>query len=83
MISIEDAYKIIKPEHEDEILEGCRDFGEYYGFKFSPKELAGQEYGGACYHTVNKTDKSISFFSPIMDMDKYMEATPVDISIFE
>lgn len=85
MISIEEAYQMAKKtdENKDKILYDCRDFGDCYGFHFIPKRLVGQKFGGCAYHTVNKSDGSISFFSPLMDMDKYMNAESIDINIFE
>lgn len=79
-ITVQDAYKKVKPISGNYVLTGCQDFGEFWGFVFStaPDEIV---LGG--YKTVYKNDGHISGFNPATNLDLFDKRKPVPLETFE
>jgi len=60
-------------------LLSCRDFGDFWGFKFVPLG----DYGdGIGYFTINKKTGEKSTFNPIMDLDLAEKSAAIPIEQF-
>ena len=85
-MTLQDAYRKAKDEEKKSgrtFFKGCRDYGNFWGFRFFPEGFRFDEpSGGGADITVNKKTGAIGYFIPPMDFDLAEKAIPIPIEHF-
>lgn len=80
MFSAATAYKLVKPEHPDDVLTFCKDFGNFYVFGFVPKGVDPEGYfGGTFYDAVNKKTGEYFMYDILSDPKAWLNSKKIDL----
>lgn len=82
-MNVKDAYKTIKKLPERNFLLECSDFGDFFGFVFSPMEIKDGDMYGGMYDCVEKKTGRVFAFSPFDDFDVFDNGIQLPLETFE
>ncbi|MDR2694377.1 MAG: hypothetical protein LBB74_09230 [Chitinispirillales bacterium] len=81
-MTLHEAYLKAKSDAEKigfTVFDGCRDFGDFWGFRFEPPYDIGD---GSGYFTVNKKTGKKGSFNLVMDWDLAEKSVEIPIEQF-